>query len=434
MADAPREFRTDSEIINDDDVLSGDVHDPSGMPERRDELNQIHSAIEPAVRNSNPKNLFLYGKPGQGKTAGVKVKTQQFEDFADREGYTVTITYIECSTNSSSYHVLTTALQKLKDLDEKPKGLTVDQLYTDLFRYMNEHGGTFIYILDEIDKIQDDGEDELNILYKLPRAHSSEALDDDVRCSVIGISNDRRFKVNLSSAIKDALYENEVDFTPYNKEQLKSILRRRAANGLKDTEVTETQDGLATAIESTVITEKAIENCAQHSIRERGSARQAIDILGQAATFAHENHDPKLTSKHLELAEKQVNKNYIKQMLEDHTQGGSAVSEDLLVLSAVLSLEQRGATPATAAEIHEVYKEYCQRFDRDPLVQRRMRDRLQDLYTTGIVSFDAAGDGSIGRPKHTTDLKIPVEETISILNEEPEFAEFAVLVDHPRSA
>jgi len=434
MADSPREFRTDSDIIKDDDVLSGDVHDPIDMPERREALNQIHNAIEPSVRNSNPKNLFLYGKPGQGKTAGVKVKARQLEEFANREGFTVAITYIECSTNSSTYHVLTTALQKLKDLDEKPKGLTVDQLYTDLFQHMNAQGGTFIYILDEIDKMQDDGEGELNILYKLPRAHSSEALDEDVRCSVIGISNDRRFKANLSSAIKDALYENEVDFTPYDKAQLKSILRRRAAKGLKDTEVVETQSGMAMGIESSVITEEAIENCAQHSIRERGSARQAIDILGQAATFAHENNDSKLTSKHLELAEKEVNKNYIKQMLEDHIQGGGAVSEDLLVLCAVLALEQREETPATVAEIHEVYEEYCQQFDRDPLVQRRMRDRLQDLYTTGIVSFDAAGDGSIGRPNHHAELKIPVKDTISILREEPEFAEFAMLLEVSRSS
>ncbi|GAA0448849.1 DNA replication protein Orc8 [Halococcus dombrowskii] len=412
-----RDFSTSSQVLADGDVFQGDKIQPETMPERESELGEIHSAIEPAARGENPRNLFIYGKPGQGKTAAVRLKREQFSQFADREDLDVTITYIECNSANKSYHVLTTALKKLKELNNKPRGRTIDNLYSAVFDYMNSHGGTYIYVLDEIDRIKDDDEeDDLNILYKLPRAYSSEDLDDDIGCSVIGISNDRRFKSNLSPRIKDALYDTEVDFVPYTREDLRTILYRRAAKGLNDTEVIY-EDGETAGLRSSVISESVIEACAESAERERGSARQAIDLLGQAATIAHDERDDEVSISHVKNAQQEVNKNYIKNMLNDHT------SDDLLALCGVLYLESRAKTPARTNQIHEHYTTYAESVGDIPLVQRRMRDRLQDLSLTGVINMVKVVGGQRGGARWEVELAIPLDETVDILLNDDSYAE-----------
>lgn len=412
-----KDFSTTSTVIRDGDVFQGDKTQPDVMPERTTELNGIHSAIEPAARGENPRNLFIYGKPGQGKTAAVRLKRDQFQQFANQNGLDVTMVYIECNSANKSYHVLTTALKKLKNLDQKPKGKTIDNLYTDLFEYMNGNGGTYIYILDEIDRIRDDQDDELNILYKLPRAHSSEDLNDDVCCSVIGISNDRRFKSELSSRIKDALYEKEIDFPPYTCDQLQRILYRRAVKGLNNTQPVTDDDGVVVGINSSVVDDEVIRACAENAERERGSARQAIDLLGQAATFAHDQRTDRITIEHVREAQREVNKNYIKNMLEDLT------TDDLLTLCGVLYLEARGETPARTNKVHTYYATYADSLGETALVQRRMRDRLQDLKLTGVINMEKKVGGSRGGKRWEAELSIPLDETIEILRDDEKFAQ-----------
>lgn len=409
-----KEFSTTSPILKDDDVFNADKHQPNDMPERVDELNEIHSAIEPVARGATPRNLFLYGKPGQGKTAGVKIKRDQFERFAAENDLNVDIVYIECNSANKTYHVLTTALKKLKNLDEKPSGYPLDTLYSMLFEYMNTHGGTYIFILDEIDRIRDDQDDELNILYKLPRAFSSEELDDDVGCSVIGISNDRRFKEDLSPRIKDALYDTEVDFAPYSKAQLEQILYRRAAKGLHNTTLVY-DDGEIAGVESETISEDVIAACAENAERERGSARQAIDLLGQAAADAHDERVTEIKMEHVRRAQREVNKNYIKNMLNDHT------LDDLLTLCGLLYLEAQDRTPARTTDVHRWYTKYAEAVGENPLVQRRMRDRLQDLDLNGVIDMRKTAGGTRGGERWESALSIPLDETIEILGEDEEY-------------
>ncbi len=411
-------FSTTSEIVSDSDVFQGDKIEPIKMPERSNELREIHSAIEPAVRGDNPRNMFLYGKPGQGKTAAVKLKREQLLNFADDLGIDVNIVYIECNSINKSYHVVTKLIEKLECLDDPPRGFSLDDLYNRLFSYMNENSGTYIFILDEIDQIEDDSRDELSILYKLPRAYSSEDLNEDVSCSVIGISNDRRFKSNLSSRIKDSLYEKEVDFSPYTIEQLKSILYRRASYGLKNTELND-DNGFVLGVDSDVVNDDVIEACAKYAERERGSARQAIDLLGQAATIAHDERADTIEVSHVNDAQREVNKDYIKNMLDDHT------TDDILALCGLMFESVIGNTPSRTSDIYDNYVNYTKYLGEEPLVQRRMRDRLQDLKLTGVIRMEKVIGGSPGGERWEYSLAIPLDETIEImLNDESYLNEF----------
>jgi Cdc6-like AAA superfamily ATPase len=103
-------------------------------------------------------------------------------------------------------------------------------------------------------------------------------------------------------------------------------------------------------------------------------------------------------------------------MLDDHT------SDDLLTLCGLLYLEARGQTPARTNEIHDYYATYANSVGETPLVQRRMRDRLQDLKLTGVINMDKVTGGQRGGERWEAELSIPIDETIEILLEDDNYA------------
>jgi len=123
---------------------------------------------------------------------------------------------------------------------------------------MEALGGTFLFILDEIDHLSDPD----TLLYELPRARANGHLD-AARVGVIGISNNYTFRSSLSPKVKDTLMEKELAFSPYDADELQSILTARAEKALVD--------GASE--------DSAIRLAAAKAAKDTGSARQAIDLL-----------------------------------------------------------------------------------------------------------------------------------------------------------
>jgi len=175
-----------------------------------------------------------------------------------------------------------------------------------LWDAMNDIGGTIIIVLDEIDNLGTDDK----ILYSLPRARDKDYVNDDVYPSIIGISNDLQWRDNLDPAAKDSLYDDSIFFAPYDANELRDILSRRASKAFCNTSlVYETSEGeafeinidlddddgsLAKAfneidadrtdctllrINSGVLSDDVIPLCAAYAAQDKGSARQAIKYL-----------------------------------------------------------------------------------------------------------------------------------------------------------
>jgi len=178
-----------------------------------------------------------------------------------------------------------------------------------LWNAMNDVGGTIIIVLDEIDNLGTDDK----ILYSLPRARDKNYVNDDVYHvnddvypSVIGISNDLQWRDNLDPAAKDSLYDDSIFSAPYNANDLRDILSRRASKAFHDTDLMyEGPDGeeftisvdlggdesldsafeargidrtacTLQGIDSSVLSEDVIPLCAAYAAQDKGSARQAI--------------------------------------------------------------------------------------------------------------------------------------------------------------
>jgi cell division control protein 6 len=384
-------FRTQTDIIENDKVL-GEDWVPADLPEREEELKQMYEALSPATRGYTPDNMFLYGKAGQGKTAATRYALNDLGSFfAEDRDEELTPVYVSCNELSSSYQLTGQLLVELsEETTERPNGHAPDILYSRLFSRLEELGGTVVLVFDEIDAIGDDDQ----ILYQIPRAHSNGKLD-EAKVSFIGISNDFSFRDSLSPKVKDTLYDYVIDFPSYDSAQLQDILRRRAD----------------IALAGDVLAPGVIELCAAYAAKDEGSARQAINHLYKASKMAQTDGADGVTTEQVETAHEVLKRNHVMEGIRGLT------PQNKYVLTAVTLLEVRGETPARTGEIYPAYREIAESVGSEPLVQRRMRDHLQELDLHSQISLTSQTGGIQGGTYYTAELNTDLDATITVLGE-----------------
>jgi cell division control protein 6 len=401
-----RTFEQGSPIFENERPLTDDW-DPDKLPERDEELGQIHNALAPAIRDTGvgPHNMFLFGKTGQGKTAGVEHKLQDLENAAAETDIDITTITYNCAGDSSSYHVLINLVEMMTgvNLNGHPMGKITDEF----FDAVTDIGGTVIIVLDEIDNIGTSDE----ILYSIPRAKSNGDIPDSMHLSVIGISNNFKFRDNLSPKVKDTLFDEEIHFAPYDANQLRSILERRAAQAFKND----------------VLTDDVIPLCAANAAQDKGSARQALRYLYKSGELASNTGDELVTEEHVRTAQERIDRKNIEKGIREMT------IQDQLSLTAVVALEVAGQTPAKTTELYTRYKDVANEIQADIRTQRSMRDHLLELDLMGVVDATKKQTGNRGGPHYVFELASDLGMTLAILSEDSRLGDAADLVTENRS-
>ena len=180
---------------------------------------------------------------------------------------------------------------------------------------MDQRGGVFVIVLDEIDHLVRKAGDDL--LYNLTNMNSSLKT---ARSCVIGISNDLKFTDFLDPRVRSRLGQLDVLFRPYDAEQLQDILRQRARDGL-----------VAEAIGPGVI-----ELCAALAAQEHGDARCALDLLRISAEKAEQAGDSVVNQNHVRIAQSQIESDQMTPVI------ATLPSQQKLVLASILLNEQNG--------------------------------------------------------------------------------------------
>jgi len=87
-----RSFGDEDSIFVNLDRLNPNTqtYQPDSLPSEKRELNQLHSTLKPAAMGSTPLNAFVFGPTGQGKTVGVKLKTNQLRPTRTTTAWTST--------------------------------------------------------------------------------------------------------------------------------------------------------------------------------------------------------------------------------------------------------------------------------------------------------------------------------------------------------
>ncbi|EMA25655.1 Cdc6/Cdc18 family protein [Haloarcula argentinensis] len=382
-----KSFTDQSSIFVDETVLY-DTWTPEKLPEREKELDSLHDALAPVARGAAPHNTFVYGKTGQGKTVGVNFKLKGLAGFADENDIDLSVIRYSCAKDNSSYQVASNLVDQLSG--SKPRGYDLKTVFDLLYDELQDIGGTVIIVLDEIDSIGTNDE----ILYELPRARANGLLE-DMWVSVIGISNDFEFRDNLSPKVKDTLCDEEIHFSPYDANELRSILSRRADKAFHDG----------------VLTDDVIPLCGALAAQDKGSARQAIRYLYKAGELVANSGDDKVTANHVREAEEAIERKSIEKGIRDLT------TQDHLALMAIVALETEGEAPARTREVYSRYKNIANKIDADTIAMRRVRDHLQDLDLAGVVNAIEQNKGIQGGHHYVFEVSADLGMTIDVLQE-----------------
>jgi len=355
---------------------------PDVLPYREKEIEKIMYTIAPALENQRPKNLFIYGKTGTGKTCTVKKVMNEFRINSKHEQDV----YVNCRMYNSRYRVMQKIGKKfIEELDKT--GFGISHFYEKILEYVqmpykDGKEKRIIVVLDEVDMVKDLDE----LMYMLTR------INDELKSgsiSIIGITNKLTFKDALDPRSKSSLCETEIVFKPYNSEQLKEILKQRAARGFKEGTVHESAINLAAAI----------------AAQETGDARYALQLLLKAGEVADTKKSFLITDEEVEQARKNVDTELASEIIR------TLPVHQQLVLLAVSSLDKNaGSYQKLGQDIIEeenilsgdVYEEYCRicrKMKKTPRSARWYREYLNELEMLGLITTIETGKGLRGHSR-----------------------------------
>jgi cell division control protein 6 len=388
LDDIFRQYVSTTGIFNDKESLSSDFT-PDNIPHREKQVRELALMLAPVLRSEKPSNIFIYGKTGTGKSLCIKKVTKSLQQTAGEHDRKLKIIYLNCKMRK----VADTEYRMLKQMisffgeDVPFTGLPTNTLYQKLFLALEKTGGNVILVLDEIDALiekMDDG-----ILYNLTRINQE---IQKTKLTIVGISNKISFVDNLDPRIKSSLSEEEMIFPPYNAAEIKDILQERSKTAFYES-----------AIDYAVLTK-----CAALAAQENGDARKALDLLRVAAELAEREGKPRVTERHVDMAEEKLDKERIIEIIR------AQPKQSKLVLLSALSLFRKEKKAMQTGDVFSLYEKLAAGNGLKTLTQRRVSDLISELDILGVINATIACNGRYGR---TRKINIQLnEKLISLLS------------------
>ncbi|HLD60437.1 MAG TPA: AAA family ATPase [Candidatus Bilamarchaeaceae archaeon] len=383
------EILSKKSIFQDVSVLSPHFV-PEKLPFREEQIGSIMKTISPALKGQKPRNLFIYGTTGTGKTCCTKWVMEAFNKVNQQAH----MLYLNCRVYNSRYRILQKVLKEfVPECSKSGFGLTF--LYEKLLELIDKKQ-QMVVILDEIDMIKDLDD----LIYTMTRAN------DEIRnkggVSLVGISNRLSFKDALDPRSKSSLSEIEMIFPPYTSEQLQEILVQRLNGGFVDGVVTDSAINLAAAITS----------------QTSGDARYALKLLLKAGEIAEQENKEKLTDEEVEHARRMVELDLASETIvtlpENHQMVLHAIAKLTLEGGKYERLEGLEQGFLFSGEVYEEYESVCKKLNKRPRSLRWYKEYLNDIELLGLISTKPSSTGIRG---HTTLIKLghPAENILKIV-------------------
>ncbi|MFC2134067.1 Cdc6/Cdc18 family protein [Bacteroidota bacterium] len=210
---------TFDKILSHDESLIKDINAldyeyiPKEIPHRVREQEQVAMAIKPLFQNRTGRNMFIYGKPGVGKTVAVKHVLRELEEKTDD----IKTVYINCWQKNTSYKVAVDICDAVGFRFVQNKNTT--ELFKVIARIANEFSVVFVF--DEIDKVED-----TDFLYYL--------LEGIFKKSILLITNYKEWIADLDERVRSRLVPEQMEFKQYTAEETTDILRKRLPYAFSD--------------------------------------------------------------------------------------------------------------------------------------------------------------------------------------------------------
>ncbi len=363
-------FLNNMYIFKDREVLRHD-YIPDKLPHRGEQIRGLGQIVAPVLRNSRCSNIFIYGKTGTGKTAATKYVLNRVSLKAAELGVPLSIRYVNCRLAGTEYRILSSLCEGLR-VEVPFTGLAIGEVFDRFKEGLESRGILFVIILDEIDALIRTRSDVL--LYELTRIN--ETLRHS-KTSLVGISNNLRFKEFLDPRILSSLSEEEIVFKPYDASEIQDILWERAKLAFHDG----------------VLLDGTLSLCAALAAAEHGDARRALDLLRVAGELAERDGTRHISEENVRQAEKRIEHNRIVETLTNLPAHSKAI------LCGVYLLGKARISCAITGDIYEIYYEICDQAGLAPLTQRRVSGLINELDMIGLLNSRVVSMGRYGRSK-----------------------------------
>lgn len=349
-------------IFADKSVLT-ESYQPDTILERDEEINAYSHALQDILFGREPENIFLYGKAGLGKTAVTAYMMDALLSEVDTrpEADDLYVHNINCNGRTLFMIVreLVNAMLPANASSFPKRGLGTGDAFNELYTQLDRLGGTHLFVIDEIDHLNDVN----TLLYELPRARANDHIL-NAFVGIIGISNDYTFRQSLSPKVKDTLMETEISFSPYDAGELQTILQHRADKAFLDG----------------ICKHSAIAKAAALAAQDMGNARQAIDFLRVGSEVAERNGDTHVTDAHIEQARGLVQRGRLENKIRDQTEHAQ------YILEAIARLAETDDLPARSKTIQSRYEAVADGHGATPLTTlKSVQDHLADLQMLGFL-------------------------------------------------
>lgn len=394
-------FTQDNRIFENESVLQDD-YTPKDLPAREEEIQAYINSLQPVVNGASPRNIFVYGETGTGKTVATnRIIEDLNRDQQNFDNVEIEFVKINCK-DLTSYQAGINLVNEFRDPADhiNSTGHSRADVNKKLWNHLEEVDATHVlFVLDEIDSLSEDDD----LLYQIPRANANEKVE-GTKVGLIGISNNFTFRQNLSARVQSSLCEDEIHFAPYDANQLTAILEQRAKNAFKDG----------------ILDDGVIPLTAGIVAQDTGSARNALDILYRTGMIARNKNDEIVAEEHVRQAVSAVENGLIKDEIR------ALPTQAQLVIYTVAALSVSGNDQVTKKEVHRLYKTICQKVGVNAKSQRTVHNKLSKLQLKGFLKVTEENKGRGGGKRYKYELGVDADLIHDALQNAPRLRDLTV--------